>query len=110
METFSFVPTSQASNPVDHSVLSARYGDGYQQDAGNAINGQSESWQLTFAGTKSDLLEIKAFLDDKQGYKSFLWASPTNGLLLWKAKTYTMTPLGGLTYSLTVTFNQSFQP
>ena len=111
MQSFTFKPTNAAANEVGFRVRTAQFGDGYAQEAGDGINGKEESWTLTFVGIKEKVFEIRDFLDEHAGYKSFLWESPTTeGPLLFKAKKYNLRCLGGSTWTLDVPFIQSYQP
>ena len=56
---------------VQHSVLTAKFGDGYEQRVKNGINTKQDRFDVQYANrTASSINLIAAFLDDKAG-KSF---------------------------------------
>jgi phage-related protein len=107
---FTWLPKNDATGTAKFNVLSAQFGDGYKQTAENGINNRSESWPLIFVGNKVRIMAIKGFLDSQKGAKSFYWTPPLSDKILVKAGDYSATPNGGGVYTLTVTFEQDFQP
>ncbi|WP_329770470.1 phage tail protein [Stenotrophomonas maltophilia] len=107
-DTFHWQATSQSSGSATASVRRAKFGDGYSQQVAEGINSVSRKYQVSFVASKAVIAEIVAFLDTHVG-ASFLWAGPW-GTGLYYCDTYTDSHLGGLTYSVTATFEQTFQP
>lgn len=107
-DTFSWKATSQSSGSATASVRRAKFGDGYSQQVAEGINSVARKYQVSFVAPKAVVTEIIAFLDAHAGM-SFLWAGPW-GTGLYYCDTYTDSHLGGLTYSVTATFEQTFQP
>lgn len=107
-DTFRWQATSQSSGSATASVRRAKFGDGYSQQTAEGINSVARKYQVSFVATKAVIAEIIAFLDAHAG-TSFLWAGPW-GMGLYYCDTYTDSHLGGLTYSVTATFEQTFQP
>ncbi len=107
-DTFRWRATSQSSGSATASVRRAKFGDGYSQQVAEGINSVSWKYQLSFVATKAVIAEIVAFLDAHAG-ASFLWSGPWE-TGLYCCDTYTDSHLGGLTYSVTATFEQTFQP
>ena len=107
-DTFIWKATSQSSGSASASVKRAKFGDGYAQSAADGINAVSRQYQLSFIATKVVIAEIIAFLDAHAG-SSFMWNGPW-GTGLYFCDTYTDSHLGGLIYSVTATFEQTFQP
>ena len=65
---------SKASNP---RVLTAKFGDGYEQRAVDGINNLNETYTLTFkTRPKADIDDIVAFLDSKQNVTKFTLTLP----------------------------------
>ncbi|WP_443697895.1 phage tail protein [Pseudomonas sp.] len=108
-DTFTWLPDKAVPGKLTQRARSAQFGSGYEQSAGDGLNTETQSWDLTFTGQKARIIEIRNFLRSKQGYKSFLWSSPLDGLLSFKCTAYNPSALGGNVWSLTATFNQSFQ-
>ena len=91
-------------------LLTAQFGDGYAQTAGDGINNVIQSWPLTFAGQPADMMNILAFLTATQGWQGFYWTPPMGVQGLYKvAEIGTMADTGS-NYTLTATFVQHFQP
>ncbi|WP_341767799.1 phage tail protein [Achromobacter spanius] len=109
-ERFTWKATGQPSGTVTFRRLTAQFGDGYRQVAGDGINNKVLSWPLTFAGTKRDMEAVAAFLDRHAGIASFLWTPPMGTEGYYEAPTYNINPLGGDVYSVSTTFQQVFRP
>ena len=99
--------TSQAT--VTGSVRRAQFGDGYAQSSANGINPVSRSWAVELVHNQSDTASIISFLDSHIG-KSFEWSHPFIGLSLFYCDEYSYTEQGGGIYSISATFEQTFQP
>jgi phage-related protein len=110
IETFTWAPALEAQGDTTFNVLSAAFGDGYTQAAANGINNQSDSWPLTFVGTYQKIADIKAFLDDKQGYKAFYWTPPMGVQALFRCEKYSRIAHTGTVFTLTAQFDQTFAP
>ena len=60
-----------------HRVLTAKFGDGYEQRAVDGINNLNETYTLTFkTRPKADIDDIVAFLDSKQNVTKFTLTLP----------------------------------
>lgn len=110
MKTFTWTPTNEATGTTRFRVLKAQFGDGYAQTVVDGLNNQSESWPLMFLAKRDTIMAIKTFLDATQGAESFQWTPPLGQSIFVKAGEYSITPKGGDVYSLSVTFEQDFQP
>lgn len=110
MKTFTWTPTGEATGTTRFRVLKAQFGDGYAQTTVDGLNNKSESWPLTFLAKHDKIIAIKMFLDATKGVQSFQWTPPLGKPLLVKASEYSITPKGSDVYSLSVTFEQDFQP
>lgn len=104
-EVFTFIPSTRTTGQVTFRTRVAQFGDGYAQRVGDGINTKKTSWPLEFIGTKEEIALIKAFLDDKAGNIPFLWTAPFESQREFVTpEGYSITPLGGCTYSLSTTF------
>lgn len=110
VETFTWRPLKAAQGQIDHRVRTSQFGDGYAQVVGDGLNNRSQSWPLTFTGRKDTIVAIRDFLDRHAGYKSFLWTPPLGSVGFYRAKEIGISAVGGLAYTLTVTFEQAFHP
>lgn len=98
------------SQNTKFTVLTSKFGDGYEQNTSVGINNKSSTWQFTKTGKKALILEIKAFFDDHKGADSFLWDSPLDGEVRVKTGDYNPVCLGGDVWSISTTFTQDFKP
>ncbi|WP_145150910.1 phage tail protein [Pseudomonas oryzihabitans] len=109
-EVFIWRPDSRAAPQFQQRTRSAQFGDGYKQEAGDGLNTETQSWPLTFTGSKARIIEIVTFLRSRQGAQSFYWTTPFGEKLLFRCKAYNPAHVGGTVWQLTATFEQSFQP
>ncbi len=72
-----YVPDKSLSRNSSPKVLTATYGDGYEQRIADGINSIKETYALTFATrTKEDIDDIVTFLDSTKGVTSFNFGIP----------------------------------
>lgn len=109
-ERFIWRATGQPSGTTTFRRLTAQFGDGYRQVAGDGINNKVQSWPLTFAGSKKEMGALVAFLDKHAGIRSFLWKPPLGDEGLYEAVTHSINPVGGDVYTVSATFQQVFKP
>jgi phage-related protein len=71
------IPDRGLSTEQSPRILSAKYGDGYEQRIAAGINNIPESWRLTWKSrTKADSNKIIKFLEDQGGVTAFDWYPP----------------------------------
>jgi phage-related protein len=110
VETFTWCPKVDPVSSPEYRTRSSKFGNGYEQVAGDGPNNITDIWALTFVVGEADAAAIKAFLDRHGGFKSFLWTPPLSGLGLFKSAAPSVTPNGAGMYTLTTTFTQAFAP
>lgn len=108
-DTFTWTPDKAAPGKFTQRTRSAQFGSGYMQEAGDGLNTETQSWDLTFTGDKKRIMAILAFLRSQGGYKAFTWSTPLDGPLFFKCRAYSPSPLGGIAWTLAATFEQTFQ-
>jgi phage-related protein len=54
-------------------VTTVQFGDGYEQRVAESLNRVRKTWDLTFSGPASLILEIDTFLTDRAGVEAFSW-------------------------------------
>ena len=70
-------PDKQLTKTSTPRVLTAKFGDGYEQRAVDGINNLEESYALTFkTREKTEIDDIVAFLDSKQNVTKFTFTLP----------------------------------
>lgn len=111
METFSWVPLVDAEGETKFGQLKAQFGDGYAARVGDGLNVISDSWPLTFCGESAEIYPIRDFLERYASGRGFLWQAPGRSSAgIYCVAGYKLKPHGGDMYTLTVTFDQTFQP
>lgn len=108
-DLFTWCATTSTTGESVGSVRRAQFGDGYAQSSANGINPNRRSWSVTFVGITSRTTEIIQFLDSHVG-KSFLWDSPIYGNALFYCDTYSLAANGNGVWTITATFEQTYQP
>ena len=71
------IPDRGISTEQAPRILSAKYGDGYEQRIAAGINNLPESWSLSWnSRTNAQANKIIKFLEDQAGVSSFDWYPP----------------------------------
>lgn len=109
-EVFTWTPDSKPTGKITQRTRSVKFGDGYEQVVGDGINAESQSWPLTFSGTKARIQSILAFLRARKGYQSFYWTPPFGAQALFRCSEFDPADQGGGKWILSVTFDQAFAP
>lgn len=110
-DTFAWCALPNAAGAITLRARVAQFGDGYSQAVGDGINGKVQSWPLTFRGPSTMTNAVTAFLDAHAGYISFLWTPPGQlAAILVRASAYTVEAMGLDNFTVSVTFQQVFQP
>jgi phage-related protein len=108
--TFTWKHDAKSTGTKNFRVRKAQFGDGYKQRVADGINNKSQSWPLSFTGRSADVRPIMDFLDARAGAESFYWTPPLGAQGYYTCETYDEHHLGGDTWQITATFEQSFQP
>ena len=70
-------PDKQLTKTSTPRILTAKFGDGYEQRIADGINVLNETYSLTFRNrTKEEIDDIVAFLDTKQNVTKFILTLP----------------------------------
>ena len=70
-------PDKQLTKQINPRVLTAKFGDGYEQRIVDGINNLNEEYSLSFkTRTKEEIDDIVAFLDTKAGVTKFTLTLP----------------------------------
>ncbi|MDR2326419.1 MAG: phage tail protein [Acidovorax sp.] len=110
-ETFTWCPRIDPQGSVSHRVLSAKFGDGYEQTAADGINTAMQSWPLSFVGRTEYIAPIQSFFDRHGSWMSFLWTPPLGIQGSYRTDNgYQLTPRGAGIYELAATFKQVAKP
>lgn len=106
--TFNFPVQANDSGTKKYTVREAKFGDSYTQKSGDGINSSTTSWSITYSGKLADVKKVKDFLDERAGYKSFIWEDPWGELGLYTVEGFEVVPYAKDVFRLTATFEQSF--
>ena len=118
-EVFSYRIKAQPSGKVNFRTLVAQFGDGYSQAVGDGINTRVQSWSISVMGNlnpdaceadKGDYEAVKAFLDARGGWQSFLWTPPGEAQGFYRCTSYSPVQNAPNIWTLSATFNQVFNP
>lgn len=109
-EVFAWPVRTGVSGGGEFLVSEARFGDGYVQTSPDGLNNESQSWPIAIVGRQEKVGPVLEFIRAHQGGTSFLWTPPLGVQGLYLCKTYEVLPHGGGVYTLSATFEQTFQP
>ena len=110
MATFTIAPDFGASVSLKPRVLTAQFGDGYQQRLGDGINIRAEDWQLTFsARTPAERDQILSFLEARNGVEAFDWTSPRGTVGKFVCAEWNHSPNSAASNTVTARFTQVFE-
>jgi phage-related protein len=74
---FDWVESPGTSLSIDPAVDTVQFGDGYEGRFPRGIKGAKEVWDVVFNGADASIAaQIKAFLKDGMGSKTFDWTPP----------------------------------
>lgn len=108
MATFTWSPQT-ATQEAAPRVLSASFGDGYQQRVAFGINTQPRKWSLTFRDRASALQPAVDFLVARAGVESFDWTPPAGAAGKFVCDGWSATPHSGRGFiDLSATFREVF--
>lgn len=107
---FTFPVEANNSGDETFTVRTAQFGDSYAQVSSEGINASKKTWAITFSGLLPKVLEVRDFLKERAGYKSFAWRDPFGDLGLYRAAKYDVLPYAKDVFRLTTTFEEAFAP
>ena len=101
------------SRTVKHRVLTAKFGDGYEQRVKNGINIKNDNFNLSFKNRAStEINKIAAFLDNYAGKNFVLTITDYAGDTAMKVvcEDYTITYLQPTIHTLTCKVRRVYEP
>lgn len=109
MSAFIWVASYGANKNISPAVLTASFGEGYEQSAPDGINSIRRVWTVPFNNRpQSEIDAIEAFLISCAGSVPFDWTDPDGFTGRWKCPKWSRSPVAGTLGTLTATFNQVF--
>lgn len=106
MSEFTLIPDFGAALECKPSVEVAKYGDGYEQRVGTAINAQANKWSLKFTREAAAAL---AFVKARNGQESFTWTDPLGVSGSYVCREWNLSHLGATHFALLCDFEQVFE-
>lgn len=112
MAVFTWIPDRGFRTENKPRVLSAKYGDGYEQRVADGINSLIRSWSLTFKSrTIIDSDAMVAFLEARGGVEAFDFTPPgTSTTYKVICSQWNVSYPATVGRDLTATFTQVFEP
>jgi len=104
-------PSHNAPLETKPRILTAEFGDGYSQRAGDGLNAIKRMAQLEFANiSNADASTIVSFLETQAGYQAFTYTVPGDSTARkWIAREgWSRVPTGPSTSTVTVKIEQVF--
>lgn len=111
--TFPNIPAHVESpgQKVEFKLLSATFGDGYEQISQEGLNSKKEEWSLTWSNEDgTDTTTIKTFLDARGGSEPFYWTAPNDTAKLWRCEGYSSKPTSPMTETVSAVFKRWYGP
>lgn len=109
MPTFTWVPDQDPERAVEARVLSASFGDGYEQRLRDGLNSMPETWTLEFTTrTSTEIRAIEDFLEALAGVSNFDWVTPRGDTKKFTCKAWKSRYRHVRENSLSCTFKQDF--
>jgi len=111
MATFTYTPDLAAQVQVKPRVLTAKFGDGYEQRTADGINIRPREWGLTFnTRTDAEIAPIIAFLESSNGISAFDWTPPAGSTGKWVCENWIQTIVAKGVNNLSATFREVWEP
>lgn len=111
MATFNYGVAQGASKDITPRVLSAKFGDGYEQRVGDGINIRPRMWSITLQSKSvATINAAEAFLEARAdlGNEAFNWTPPSGAAGVWVCKSWRRSDDTYSTSTLTATFEEVF--
>lgn len=87
-----------------------RFGDGYEQETGDGLNTQEESWPVSASGPIGEIQPLIDFLDAHPPWNTFLWSPPHRIQARYKCRGYSVTNKHADEVTLSATFIRAHHP
>ncbi|POF89361.1 phage tail protein [Pseudomonas putida] len=110
IETFTWEPDDEAGGESTLRTRKSQFGDGYAQVSSDGLNGETDSWSLSFGGLAEEIGPPLAFIRRHRGARSFLWTNPEGVLGMYRCETFRQQRKPGGVVVLSATFERAYQP
>jgi phage-related protein len=110
MATFTWRPSYSAQGETTARVVTVKFGDGYQQRAGDGINTLPRTWSVQFKNFDRAVADqIDAFLRARGGIEAFVWQPPLGTTSKWLCGKWQLSSEGPYLASISATFEEVFE-
>lgn len=107
--TFIWGVAQGAAKELTPRVLSSKFGDGYEQRAGDGININQRKWSVSFISKSLAIADaIDDFLLTQDGITSFLWYPPSGLGGFWICRSWKRVADTFATWTITCMFEEVF--
>jgi len=110
IETFTWEPDDEAGGESTLRTRKSQFGDGYAQVSSDGLNGETDSWSLSFGGLTEEIGPPLAFIRRHRGARSFLWTNPEGVLGMYRCETFRQQRKPSGVVVLSATFERAYQP
>ena len=74
-DTFTWRAETQSNGSGEFAMLTAKFGDGYEQSVPDGINNERQKWSVTVSGYAAYVQAALDFIRAQKG-QSFFWKAP----------------------------------
>jgi phage-related protein len=110
IQIFKWAPDDSATCDSTMRTRKSQFGDGYTQVSGDGLNGEEDSWDLSFGGLAEEIKPIQDFIRAHGGIRAFLWTPPGGELGLYRCEKHRKQAQPGQVFQLTATFERAYHP
>lgn len=109
MPTFTYQPSFSPTSTRKPRILSAKFGDGYEQRSADGLHPDLQSWQLSFNNLATTSVDtIEAFFVTAGGVSTFTWTPPRSSTSSqFLCREWKRTPVAPNLDSITATFEET---
>lgn len=107
-QTFNFRPDYESTLSQEPSVITTKFGDGYEQRVSTGINNSPEKWSLSFTVGNPALPAALAFVQARKGVESFYWMNSWGTTNVYVCRRWNLSRSSGK-QQLTMDFEQVFE-
>lgn len=105
-----YQPQYSAELDEETKVLTASFGDGYEQRVADGINNIRRKWSVRYMQVTADIDAIQTFLKATKGVDSFYWTPPRGATGKWIVEGSLKRNVENFGYeSISVTFKEVFE-
>jgi phage-related protein len=110
-DTYSLTaPTIGITGDGALALRTAKFGNGYTQDAADGPNNESQTWPLTWTLNATNAVALMAFIRAHAQGQTFFWTPPLGVQGYYVITKYQIQAQDGSYYTINSTWEQRFKP